>query len=433
MQDWQLEDSAKTSEQWQLLETEQQLPAEMQLQQDSSVQRGDWQPVEYAPPAERSGGGSWLLPALIILALVAAVGYIGWLGLSGFDVGSTGGVIATPASVAQNGSDPGVIVVAPTPTQTATPVPTPAPTATALPTSEPAPTAVRVEQPFATINSPFKLNARAAASVDADVVELLDDGAVYPIIQESADGWINIQLTNGESAWVAAEFVDVSVDLVDAEDAVNIQALAGQTEPATGEASTSLTTGVVPPQPYTDQIPSGPAVIIEDSVGVNARSSIGTDATVLQIVPEGAALAVTGQNAAGDWLQVSLPNGTNGWVSRDAVTTSGDVTLAPVVQESVTAVDEVDTSGDSQEEASPSLEDATVTVDNTIGLNTRRTPDAGADVAVFVRGGTVMPAIGRTADGEWVQVALDDGESAWVFAAAVELSVDLDTLPVSEP
>ena len=44
MKDWELEESSETDNQWQLLDTEQELPAEMKLEESGTVQQG-WRPV----------------------------------------------------------------------------------------------------------------------------------------------------------------------------------------------------------------------------------------------------------------------------------------------------------------------------------------------------------------------------------------------------
>ena len=108
MKDWQVEESSDPDNQWQLLETEQELPSELTLQETSALQQ-PWRPVEYAEP-QRSGGRNWILPSFIILAMIAVVAYIAWLGLNGvgFLPPSSPAAESTPAP-----EDPAVVVTTP--------------------------------------------------------------------------------------------------------------------------------------------------------------------------------------------------------------------------------------------------------------------------------------------------------------------------------
>jgi uncharacterized protein YgiM (DUF1202 family) len=42
----------------------------------------------------------------------------------------------------------------------------------------------------------------------------------------------------------------------------------------------------------------------------------------------------------------------------------------------------------------------------------------------------VLPVVGRTADGAWVQVTLPDNQRVWVFAEVVNLSSDIASAPL---
>ena len=135
LKDWELQRTAEPGQQWQLLDTEQELPGSLQLQPDSTTRGQHWQPVEY--DNRRGGRGGWILPSLIVLSMLSVVGYIVWLGMFG---GGIPGLTAT-APEPTAAVDPAVVVVDTTatvePTATATIVPTdtppPAPTATATP------------------------------------------------------------------------------------------------------------------------------------------------------------------------------------------------------------------------------------------------------------------------------------------------------------
>ena len=304
MKDWQVDESSDPDNQWQLLETEQELPSELTLEETGAAPQ-DWQPVEYAEP-ERSGGRNWILPSFIILAMIAVVAYIAWLGLNGsglFPATATD-VVPSPTVV-----DPEArameVAIADEPT--ATPEPEPEPTATAVPTPEPLPTPELVEQRYATIDSQYGLNARLSPDPDGPVEIVLDDGARYVVTQEQGDR-LELLIEEGRRVWVASEFVIENSELIPRDEAVGLPA-ASVEAPSDGaqpaETATealadqpSETTGITPPEPFTDLVPSGSALLILVDGGVNARPADSVDTDIILTIPQGAALPALGQNAA---------------------------------------------------------------------------------------------------------------------------------------
>jgi len=85
LKNWQLEEGGEPLEQWKLQDTEQEL-GHMRLQPTGGTTK-DWQPVEYQrTPAK--GGRNWILPSIVIVALLIALGYVGYVSLNRFDVGA---------------------------------------------------------------------------------------------------------------------------------------------------------------------------------------------------------------------------------------------------------------------------------------------------------------------------------------------------------
>ncbi|NWF65399.1 MAG: hypothetical protein HXY38_13965 [Chloroflexi bacterium] len=68
-------------------------------------------------------------------------------------------------------------------------------------------------------------------------------------------------------------------------------------------------------------------------------------------------------------------------------------------------------------------------------LNLRNAPDFNAAATSVLGVGVSTPALGRTADNQWILVEAPQqpGEKVWVFAAVVELSVPIETLPIVSP
>ena len=65
-----------------------------------------------------------------------------------------------------------------------------------------------------------------------------------------------------------------------------------------------------------------------------------------------------------------------------------------------------------------------------VGINARGQPDLSADIVGALPEGASINATGRTQDGEWLQLALEDGRSAWVAAFLVQLEGESADLPI---
>ena len=419
MDDWQLTESPESGDQWQLLDQEQGLPEELQLQSDPDAPHNQWQPVAYEEET-KSSGASWILPALIIIALLAVLGYVGWLAMNGFDFGAlTSQPPAATEPAGQQGGEPGVVVVPTNPPQeeippTATPLP---PTATPAPTTPPTP--AMVEQEMATVDSQYGLNARLNPNLDEEPVQVLEDGLTAPVVGKQ-EGWVQLELDDGTRVWVSADFVTLSTVMVPAPEGA---------APPTAEAPS-------PEAPVAGAV----TMTVSADAGVNARSAPSTDSEIIRLLLKDETFSVTGVSDDDEWLQIDLDGG-QAWVAAEFVTVNGDLeslkasagggaeqpqpaaTVAPVSEPTATP------------EPTPvvALEDAKVSVDTLVGVVSREGPSSDAPAAERLPGGTEVPALGRSADSEWVQVELESGDKVWVFAGAVTLNIDINALPVVEP
>ena len=63
----------------------------------------------------------------------------------------------------------------------------------------------------------------------------------------------------------------------------------------------------------------------------NVRQGPGTSYPVMDVVHKGDTMAVTGQNSAAGWYQVSLADGQTGWIRGDLVNATGQVDRIPEV------------------------------------------------------------------------------------------------------
>ena len=212
-----------------------------------------------------------------------------------------------------------------------------------------------------------------------------------------------------------------------------------------GTAPQLVPNGVLPTAPFTNALPAvGPALTVSDTTGVNARSSAGTDGAVILVVPNGAVLPVIGRNAAGDWLQVRLPDGQDAWMFGEAVIASPDAaSSAPVVGGTGTLTGTLtETLAATTTTVAPAVTappvagaptGASATIASPLGANLRSAPSRDLEPIYSAASGESFAVIGRNGAGDWIQVVLPDGSAAWVLAAVAQVSVGVDTLPVTQP
>jgi hypothetical protein len=77
---------------------------------------------------------------------------------------------------------------------------------------------------------------------------------------------------------------------------------------------------------------------------------------------------------------------------------------------------------------------AFVTNPGLTGINLRSSPSLNAPEAGLLDVQVSTAAIGKSADAQWIKVEIPSqpGQTAWVFASLVQLSVSIDQLPVAE-
>jgi uncharacterized protein YgiM (DUF1202 family) len=65
------------------------------------------------------------------------------------------------------------------------------------------------------------------------------------------------------------------------------------------------------------------------------------------------------------------------------------------------------------------------------GLRLRETPGSAGNVVTFLPADTQLSVVGRTADNVWVQVSTADGQTGWVSASFLTMTLDLNVLSVT--
>ena len=161
---------------------------------------------------------NWVLPSVLIVALLAVLGYVGWIALGqlGGGFGSFAG-IAAPAPTETATVDAAAVAAAasPTPapaTPTAAPTATTAPVATATPTLEPTPDIAMGELISGTVNAVQGVNARREPN--GEIIRTLNEGEGVVVTRQDGD-WLQVILSDGTSvAWVSSEFVNRTPQMV---------------------------------------------------------------------------------------------------------------------------------------------------------------------------------------------------------------------------
>jgi len=312
------------------------------------------------------------------------------------------------------------------PVETGTPV-----TGTVAPT-EGAPTGVIV-----TITAAAGVNVRTDPDATVEnIIRLVENGVVLPAIARTADGtWVQVQLPDGVTGWIATEFIAPSGDL----NTLPTPDVAPAPTPASAPVTAGdvVTSGVAVAAPYTNVIPAGtPAIIVTVADGVNARSAPVLDANVEAVLPQGAVLPARGRSSDSQWVQIELPTGVLAWVFRDTVTATSEVGALPAVDggtptptPTAEPIVLLPTPTPSPE---PTATEIPVTAEvRSFVLPVYTEPSSEGDTILRAPRGTEFVVIGRTAAGDWLQVETGAGVG-WVVAGNVNVSGDVTTVPVVE-
>ncbi|MCB0063221.1 MAG: SH3 domain-containing protein, partial [Caldilineaceae bacterium] len=212
---------------------------------------------------------------------------------------------------------------------------------------------------------------------------------------------------------------------------------------------------------------------------LNVRSVAGTEGTVVAKLLFGDQVHVNAESVDGDWYQVILADGTQGWISAtfaepvqgtiqisgglvpfDAINTTMDDVDAPprILVETTTLADAAvapeaatENAGETvAEESAAAATDAAVDVAEVTeaavaqtvaevtvptayttpaNMNIRRGPGTNYPVATSVPAGTALRIMALNPAGDWYQVQLDgEAEPVWVYASLTTAAGPLETL-----
>jgi uncharacterized protein YraI len=440
LKNWQLEKSDEPLDQWKLQDAEQ-AASHLQLQETGATP-ANWQPVEYQRTPARPGR-NWILPSIVVVALLGALAYVGFIALNnlGLTLPVGSGPANTPTIVATPDEAAAAMPIE-TPTEEPTPTPEP-PTPTPAP---PTPTPALILTRVGVVNDPAGVNARREPSTTAGIIRLLNNGERVTIVRQEGD-WLLVILPENQAAWAWAEYFDQSVGEQKTLEEWNAILTAAGLPPVTPEAET-VTTPAAEPVPTTLT-----ATVIADP-GATLRIEPALQAQVVGEALLGAALTASGRTAAGDWLLVTLSDGRRGWISAALVSVEGDVAALPVqpsdilVAAGIVAPTPTIFLPEAPLAAPPfTLETnnvippapytntvpsvgAAIAISDTAGVRARTAPSLEAGIVTVLPNGAVLPAVGRSADNQWIQIVLPDNQRAWVFRGVVVVSSNLDDVPI---
>ena len=159
-----------------------------------------------------------------------------------------------------------------------------------------------------------------------------------------------------------------------------------------------------------------PGTATVTSYRLNVRRGPGTNFAIITKLSTGNVVNLTGfRNGDATWVQVSLPNGTVGWVSALYVQTTIPIgNLTPITGTTPPP---------------PPSAGATGTV-NTGALNVRTGPGVNFPAFTTLDNGQTVTLLGRDSAATWVKVIMHDGRQGWVNASFLITSVPVGNLPV---
>jgi murein DD-endopeptidase MepM/ murein hydrolase activator NlpD len=228
-----------------------------------------------------------------------------------------------------------------------------------------------VFQPISAAISADIANLRTGPGTAFDKVAVLAQTEPITVLARS-DNWLNIQAAGSQSAWIAADLVELSPEALEA-------------------------------LPVAESVPAPPPPLIaQASVGeLNLRDGPGTDYVGLTKLSEGTQLDLVAQ--AGEWLKVQTEDGSSGWVKTAYLNLQAGV------------LERVPETGDI-----PPVDPDLLAAASESGINLRAGPgtdysslgklQAGADLTLLARYKT------------WYKVQTSSGDKGWVASDLLEVS-----------
>jgi N-acetylmuramoyl-L-alanine amidase len=225
------------------------------------------------------------------------------------------------------------------------------------------------------------LNVRSGPGTSYSRLTTITVGTVVPVIKQQGD-WLQVRLASGQTGWIIGQYAQVT-----------------QVATSGGQAPVSNT-------PTT---PANPETVAMVSVSaLNVRTGPGTTYQRIATVSQNTIMTVLKEQ--GDWLQVRLQTGETGWIFKEYTTVPQNTVPTPLTPQ---------TPSQTTPSPLPSVQQklATVTVS---ALNARSAPNTDASRLALLPMGSTVQVLGE--QGDWLQVRLLTGETAWVAGWLVSVS-----------
>lgn len=211
-------------------------------------------------------------------------------------------------------------------------------------------------------------------------------------------------------------------------------------------AALLLAACIMPPAPETATptpavaAPTSAPPVVLATTNANVRSGPGVDHPVVFWLTAGTRVTVTGRNADGTWLQIAHAT-RSGWILRRL--TEGDAALLaglPLTADAVAVLPTPDPAPAPVGEPAPAAGTPAappsphLTVTGTV-VNLRAGPGTAFAIAGQVRAGAVLQAVGRNADGTWLQIADPQAPDRrlWIYGPLTDIApaarAQLPTVP----
>lgn len=246
------------------------------------------------------------------------------------------------------------------------------------------------------------LDLRAEPTMESAVVATVPSGTRLVVVNDASGGWLQLAHANG-TGWVPGDSVDIirngPRNAPDGQGGGGAQLSGALVQPSAAGL-------VTVPQP----MPARNYVIVNTSF-LNIRSGPGANFTSVQTVSGGTELDVSASTPDGVWLLVQGGFG-SGWVNSEFVIFRGNYDTLNYIR---------------YDEAAGQSTQPEVVVSAPINVYQGVGVDSG--LLGTAPGGMNLKVIGRTLDGNWLQVETSQG-NGWVLASTVTLRGNVAQVPV---
>jgi uncharacterized protein YraI len=143
---------------------------------------------------------------------------------------------------------------------------------------------------------------------------------------------------------------------------------------------------------------------------MNVREGPGAGYLPITTVNQGETVTLLGRNADGSWVQVTLADGTMGWVSTLHIVTTYKVVDLPIVNSTAEPYGAIATGR----------------------LNMRTGPGVNYPISSTLTHGDVVSLLGRSSNGRWALIRAFSTDVGWVNSGYLKRAVPMSMLPLED-